>query len=313
MHHLIPKKKLGASVLVVAVLVVLMINSTAVSWEQVFRGLRQIGVAGLLLALCMALTQYLCLALRFFALLPQARVSLLKVCRVYALGHLLNHAVLARAGDLYKIFAINKASPNRSFGTAHVVSALITERVLATLTLFAMLFLTVDWAAIDFTDIPFGDTAHQLVIGVIVVLLAALALYLAQRKSTQLRHWLRELKTSFFDIIHLPRLSVGLGLSALAWTFEVLSMKFVAAPLHIDLGLGQGILVLLVLNIGIAVPLTLANVGIYEAALVFGLTLWGIEPNQAIAIALCHHALQIAALGIWTAGLNIMGRRPAKL
>lgn len=305
MHHLFPKRRIGASAVVIAILVLMIINSKSVSWGHVYQSLREIGGMSLALALCMAVAQYLCLALRFFALLPKVHVSPPRICRIYAVGQLLNHVVLARAGDLYKIFAVNKASSNRKVSTAYVVSALITERFLASLTLFLLVFLLVDWSAMKVTDLRVVDAAHQVVIGIIVVLLTAGVLYFVQKKSTRLRGWLRELVTSFTTIMTLPRLSVSVGLSFLVWTFEALSMQFLAAALQVDLGLGQGILVLLMLNIGIAVPLTLANVGVYEAALVFGLNLWGVELNKAIAVALCHHLLQIAALAVWVAAFNL--------
>jgi uncharacterized membrane protein YbhN (UPF0104 family) len=102
-------------------------------------------------------------------------------------------------------------------------------------------------------------------------------------------------------------------LSLFVWIFEVLAMQVLATPLQVDLGLGQGMLILLILNIGIAVPLTVANVGIFEAALVFGLSLWGVDPNKAIAIALCHHSLQIAALAVWVAVFNLWLRYRGEL
>ncbi len=308
MHHLFLKKRLGALAVVIAILVWVMIGSGSVSWEYVYRSLRQIGWMGLAIALCMAVAQYLCLALRFFSLLPKAHVPLLRICRIYSVGQLLNHLVPARAGDLYKIFAVNKASNNRKFSTAHVVSALVIEKCLAALSLFLLVYLLVDWMAIQGSDIPVLDAPHKIIGGIAVVLLAAVVVYLVQKKSARLRHWLRELVTSFTTLMNLPRLSVSIGLSVLVWTFEVLAMHFLAVPLQVDLGLGQGMLILLILNIGIAVPLTLANVGVYEAALVFGLSLWGIETNQAIAIALCHHILQIAALGLWSATFSVLAR-----
>ncbi len=308
MHHLFLRRRLGASAVVIAILVLMTINSSSISWEHVYQSLRQIGGLSLALALCMAVAQYFCLALRFFSLLPKAYVSPLNICRIYSVGQFLNHVVLARAGDLYKILAVKKAANNREFSTAYVVSALIIERFLASLTLLMLVFLLMDWLTIKVTDIPVLDTAYQLMSGIVVVLLATAVLYLLQKRSTRLRRWLRELVKSFTTIMNLQRLSVSIGLSFLVWTFEVLSLKFLAAPLQIDFELGQGMLILLILNIGIAVPMTLANVGIYEAALVFGLGLWGVEPNKAIAVALCHHIIQIVALGVWVAAFNVLAR-----
>ncbi len=97
-----------------------------------------------------------------------------------------------------------------------------------------------------------------------------------------------------------------MGMSVVMWSLEVLSIKFLAAPLNVELQLGQGLFILLLLNVGIAVPVTLGNVGTYEAALVLGLGLWGVGANDGIAVAISHHFLQILSLLILAAMFNIV-------
>ena len=64
--------------------------------------------------------------------------------------------------------------------------------------------------------------------------------------------------------------------------------------------------VLFLLNVGIAVPITLGNIGTYEAALVVGLTLWGVETNEAVAVALSHHFVQVLSLVVLAASFNTL-------
>ena len=302
------RKRVIASVLVVAVLIAIMIKSNTVSWESVFESLRKIGIENFVLALSMAVGQYTVLAIRFVVLLPKTSASVARrqICRIFTNGQLFNHLFPARAGDLYKVIALKGASTDPSFSSAYVVSALIIERIVSTLVLVSMIMLLVDWSQLKIADLSFLDRAEQLKTLVVITLAVGIAFYIAQMKSTKLRQWLLELKKSFFTILNPQRFLIVVGLSIVIWSLEVWSMKFVAAPLGIDLQLGQGMFVLLLLNLGIAVPVTLGNIGTYEAVLVVGLGLWGVSTNEAIAIALSHHTLQILSLIILSGLLNTL-------
>ena len=302
------KKRIVISVLILAVLVAVLIQTNAVSWESVFQSLRGIGIQNLLLALCMSVSQYLCIAIRFVVLLPKASASVLRrqICRIYTNGQLLNHLVPARAGDLYKVIALKSASADPNFSSAYVVSALIIERIISTAVLVVLILVLVDWSTLKIADLSFPDRSEQLKTVFLAVLVVGVVLYFVQKKSKKLHDWLVELKRSFFTILNLRRFLLIVGFSVVMWIFEVLSMKFVAAPLGIDLQLGQGLFVLFLLNVGIAVPVTLGNIGTYEAALVVGLTLWGVGTNEAIAIALSHHFVQVLSLIILSASFNTL-------
>lgn len=286
----------------------MIIESNAVSWESVLASLRGIGMENFALALSMAIAQYTILAFRFVLLLPKTSASVARrqICRIFTNGQLFNHLFPARAGDLYKVIALKNASTDPEFSSAYVVSALIIERLVSTIVLVSMITLLVDWSAIKVADLSFVDRTQQLKTLSIVIFVVVLAFYLAQKRSKRLHQWLIELKRSFFQILTLPRFFLVVGLSVGIWSCEVMSMKFVAAPLGFDLHLGQGMFVLLLLNLGIAVPITLGNVGTYEATLVVGLGLWGVGTNEAIAIALSHHTLQILSLVILAGLFNAL-------
>jgi uncharacterized membrane protein YbhN (UPF0104 family) len=304
MRDRILRKRVVASLLVVAIVVVVMAKSDIISWQGVLNSLQKIGIQNFLLALCMALAQYVCIALRFVILLARESVTPFQVARIFTNGQLFNHLFPARAGDLYKVVALKNQSSDSNFSTAHVVSALILERAISTLVLIVLIVVLADWSKIRIADLAFVDRSRQLQVGLLVIGLAALALYFAQKKYPRLRAWLLELKRGFRVILDLRRFFLVVCMSVAMWTLEVLSMKFVAAPLNIDLSLGQGLFVLLLLNAGIAVPITLGNIGTYEAALVLGLGLWGIGTNDGIAIAMSHHFLQIASLVLLAGMVN---------
>ncbi len=294
--------------LVLAVLVAIVIKSNALSWDSVFTSLAKIGIVNFLLALSMAVAQYSILAARFVLLLPKASANVARrqICRIFTNGQLFNHLFPARAGDLYKVIALKGASTDPTFSSAYVVSALIIERLVSTLVLLSLIALLVDWSGVAIADLSFLDRSRQIKTLAAVILLLAVAFYVAQKRSKKLHQWLIELKRSFIKILGPQRLFIVVVLSIMIWSLEVVSMKFVAAPLGIDLQLGQGLFVLLLLNLGIAVPVTLGNIGTYEAVLVIGLSLWGVSTSDAIVVALSHHALQILSLAILAGVLNTL-------
>jgi len=63
------------------------------------------------------------------------------------------------------------------------------------------------------------------------------------------------------------------------------------------------LLALVLLNVGISVPISVANVGPYEAALAFGLRQAGVPLSSAVVLATVHHALELLAIGLVSAGL----------
>jgi uncharacterized membrane protein YbhN (UPF0104 family) len=87
--------------------------------------------------------------------------------------------------------------------------------------------------------------------------------------------------------------------------------------LAFPLSLPQVVLALAALNVGISVPVSIANLGVYEAALAFGLSRSGMPLPTAVAIATLHHGLQLlgtnlsaAALSLWVAGRRLPDRVP---
>ena len=298
MKKLFGKKRTVASVLVVMILILLLTQSQTISWEGVLRSLKAIGGQSFFLALCVAIAQYVSVALRFVVLMSKTSVTPFQCSRIFTNGQLFNHVFPARAGDLYKVIALKRSSPDKSFSTAYVVSALIIERLVSTLVLVLLIVFLVDWSTLRIADLSFVGRTQQLTTVVSVAALAGVALYFMQKKFPRLHAWLAELKRSFFTILNVRTFILVVCMSIVMWVLEVWSIKFLAIPLGVDLQLGQGLFVLLLLNVGIAVPVTLGNVGTYEAALVLGLGLWGAGSNDGIAIAVSHHFLQILSLVI---------------
>ena len=104
----------------------------------------------------------------------------------------------------------------------------------------------------------------------------------------------------------------GLSLSLGAWLAELAALRVLCVALAFAPSPARLVLALAALNLGISVPIGVANLGVYEAVLSLGLTRSGIPLATAAAIATLHHALQLLGTNISAAGVSLWaaGRCP---
>ena len=96
------------------------------------------------------------------------------------------------------------------------------------------------------------------------------------------------------------RFVLGLFMSCGQWFAELVMILILCSALEIPFTLQQALFVLVVLNLGLSVPVTIANLGTFEAAFVFGLSRFGVSIPESLAIAGVHHFLQILAVALWS-------------
>ena len=98
-------------------------------------------------------------------------------------------------------------------------------------------------------------------------------------------------------------MSVSFGVAA--WTAETLALCVLCAGLGAAPTLPRVALALALLNAGTAIPVSVASLGVYEAALAYGLNRSGLPLASAIAVATAHHALQLLTLSLCTAAFSV--------
>jgi hypothetical protein len=99
--------------------------------------------------------------------------------------------------------------------------------------------------------------------------------------------------------------STSLVFSVGAWVAELLAVQVLARAVGFSLPLSRVLLALVLLNIGISVPISVANVGPYEAALAFGLKQSGVPLASGLVVAAVHHLLELLAISLVSAGLLV--------
>ena len=90
----------------------------------------------------------------------------------------------------------------------------------------------------------------------------------------------------------------ALVLALLKKAVEVCAILCVQRAFGVHLPVGGAVLVLAVLNLATLLPVVPGNVGVFEAAVVLALTRLGIDPEQALGIAVVQHLCYFAALAL---------------
>jgi len=247
-----------------------------------------------------SLAQVALLTTRLWLVAPRGeRPSFLSVARAYAFGQLGNAFLPGRSGDVVKVVALSRrdgAAPGEarpSVGSA--TSIVLVDKALDVLT-FAGL------AAVAGRGLAGGalaGAAHFAWILVPVLALAGIGVLVLRRvrPSTfaRLSASARRTQAAARRVLAPRRLAAGVALGAAGWLAELLAMVALGAGLGLHISVLHVLAGLVVLNIGISVPISLANVGTYEAATVAGLAPFGVPVAPALALGALHHAVQLLA------------------
>lgn len=95
------------------------------------------------------------------------------------------------------------------------------------------------------------------------------------------------------------RATVALLLSIATWAVDAYQVTLIMSAVGIPPSFWGAAFMLLVLNIGIALPSTPAQLGIFEAACVGGFALLGVPQEKALAFAILYHVMQIIPVTIY--------------
>lgn len=115
----------------------------------------------------------------------------------------------------------------------------------------------------------------------------------------------RELANGLSALKDSVRVLASVSFSIGALIAELLALRLVCGALGFPLSAPQIVLALVILNLGISVPVSLANLGVYEAVLAFGLHQAGVPLPAAVAIATLHHGLELLGTNLGAAGLSL--------
>ncbi len=270
-------------------------------------------------AVAASLAQVALLTARLWIVAPRGeRPGFLAVARAYAFGQLGNALLPARSGDVVKVATLARSDASDPHAKRTKVGA-ATSIVLVDKALDVLTFAGL--AAVAGRGLAGGALAGAAHLAWILFPALALAglcvLALHRLRPTtfaRLRDSASSTRAAARRMLAPRRLGAGILLGAAGWVAELAAMIAIGVGLGVHLPVVQVLGGLVVLNLGISVPVSLANVGTYEAATVAGLVPFGVPAASALAIGALHHAVQllaavVPALVFWTRD-RIQARAP---
>ena len=240
-------------------------------------------------ALALVLCQVGLQAARLWAIVPRdvaARPG--RVAHAFTLGEWTNIFTPARAGDALKVVLLSRIS-NANVATA--TGAVLADKIVDAGSLLLLCL---------------GAETRLRAPAPAIVFAAALGLtlvYLGVRRARPA--WLEQLTRGLAALKDPVRLVTSTAFSVGAWSAEVLALHVLCHGLGFSVPYPMLIGALGVLNVGISVPVGAANMGVYEAALAFGLRHAGAPLASAVAVAALHHVLELVGINIAAAALTL--------
>jgi len=273
-----------------------------------WHSLSGVSLATVTLVLLLALCQLGLQALRLWSILPRhAALTPARTAHAFALGEWVNIFTPARAGDALKVVLIHRAAGDcvpLSLPTA--TGAIVADKIVDAGSL-GLLCTAAGLAGLRGLTRAGPDLPRAGMVGlggIAVLLLVGLA-WLRPRSRQWLTRMRHDLMQGLAALTQPSKLFAALGFSLGAWLSELLALRLLCAAIGSALSPPQLVLALALLNLGITVPVSVANLGVYEAALAFGLTRSGVPLPGAVAIATLHHAVQLAGTNLAAGGLAL--------
>jgi uncharacterized membrane protein YbhN (UPF0104 family) len=294
------------------VLLVLRHQHVAFEFQQNLRRLSPLAVLG---ALCLVLVQVTFQSLRMWAVLPRdTPLSVVRAAYVFTVGDWTNIFIPARGGDALKVVLINRTQGEHRIPLAKAAGAMLADKVvdisvlcaLSALTGLMSLLLAKAEAMLPVVWKALGAAAAVVV--VLAVIRRGWPVWWAARTN-----WLRDLPKGLSTLRNPAWCLASVSFSVAARFSEVLAISVLCYAMDVPLSPPSVMLAILIVNMSVSIPVSFANLGVYEAGLAYGLTLAGMPLPVAIVVAATHHALELLGISIGAAGctlaVNTMRRR----
>lgn len=263
------------------------------SFEKILLVLPNFSARCLITVILLDCVQIFFMSVRFWFLYPREhKTQLRNVFAAMSIGQTLNAFLPARAGDVYKVAVLTPKPPKPDF-TFLTLTGILTSDKLVDLSAFLVLIVAFGSYKESGESLNFlGPNIWKWVGGIILGLVMLWPVFLKKRWP-QIRSGLSTFVRGFKNLLSPKQLFLSLGFAVLVWIVEALALQQLGAYQNFPLTVSQCFFVLTVLNLAIAVPISVANIGPFEASIAFALKKLGMPLEAALAIATVHHGLQV--------------------
>ena len=289
--------RLGLTALI---LVMLVLFARKVNWHATWAGIRTASMPLLVAAALLNIASIVVKAIRWWVFLrPIGATSFWLALKATFAGAGLNNVLVANGGEAARVVFVARS--------AHVPSA----TVLATLALERLFelvgYVTLLSLAATFLELPHSIERVKPFALALLVLMLALLVWLLRRPDMvpeivgpraeslpgRVKAYFGRLGRTIGAVSSLPRFGAALLLSVGAWALQVATYQMTARAAHFPMTTVATIAALLAVNLGFALRATPGNVGLFQAAYAATAVAFGLDRDQAIAVAFLIQAQQI--------------------
>jgi uncharacterized protein (TIRG00374 family) len=297
--------RLGFSAIIVAMLVLF---ATKVNWHVIWAGMKSASLPMLVVASLVNIASIVVKGIRWWIFLrPIGVTSVWLALRATFAGAGLNNVFVANGGEAARVVFVSRSAHVPS---AKVVATLALERLFELVGYVVMLAL-----AATLLDLPPNLERVKPFAIAALVLMIALLVWLVRRpdagamvEGPLVLGWRGRLKAQWAHFAHTiatvssgPRFLAALLLSVGAWALQVVTYQLTARAAHFPMTTVATIAALLLVNLGFLFRFTPGNVGLFQAAYAAAAVAFGLDKEQAIAVAFLIQAQQIlpvTAIGV---------------
>ncbi|MFQ5407823.1 MAG: lysylphosphatidylglycerol synthase transmembrane domain-containing protein [Anaerolineales bacterium] len=236
------------------------------------------------------------------------KVSPTRMFWITNIGYLISNVLPFRLGELGRIYLVSR---DERVSSMQALSTAILERLIDVLMVFGFIAAILPFVPNHSLIVTFGAGAAAIaafgVVGLFVAAIwrdrmLAITAAVLNRVRGSLTRPVTERLGSFLDSIRATggsRMVSGLGWSLFLWVVSGLASYMVLLLFDAQTPWYIGIFVTCSIVLGLALPSSPSGVGVFEAAAVAALTLFGIGAETALAYGVILHLLNFVLIGIY--------------
>jgi glycosyltransferase 2 family protein len=302
----------------------LVLGAAVVDWPRTLQSIAEANRPLIALAVLLLVTTFCIFALRWRQLIAvDDPLPFRHVFNFLMIGYLANAVLPARPGDIIRA-VLWRQSYHISFSIG--VASVVLERLFDVLAVCMLGFSisvvitlppAVVWALYSFAAAAVGLIAvltllswRQTSVHRLLSRYPKLSSHPWARFAIE---WLRRFVQAIKVVRSPTRLALSVALTCIGWAMLGLYLMIMVIAFRLPAPLAAALLVLVMTNLGAAIPSSPSSLGVYHVLAVLGLSLWNIDTSAAVAFAIGSHALVITLqilIGLicaWFEGWRIIG------
>ncbi|HEY9228785.1 MAG TPA: lysylphosphatidylglycerol synthase transmembrane domain-containing protein [Gemmatimonadaceae bacterium] len=286
--------------LTVAIVAALVLFASKVNWHTTWQSIREADRSDLALAALVNLASLVLKGVRWWIFLrPIGCTSLWLAIKATFAGAGLNNILVANGGEAARVVFVSRAAHVQS---AKVLATLALERMFELVGYVIMLALSVSFLELPSSLSRTRPIAWAALVGVIVLMV-----YLVRRPNvinepvtndgdgwwTKCVTFFKHFAETIGGISTGRRFVVSVLLSVAIWAMQVWTYSLTARSAHFNIPIVGTVAAILAVNLGFALRATPGNVGVFQGLYALTAAAFGMDKDQAIAVALLIQTQQI--------------------